>query len=72
MVQHYIQGPGPHHYIYRTIKCAATWKKSTGEVATYVGSHDCQCAAQLYGSTTTTADTSVPRKSLRELKRLHG
>jgi hypothetical protein len=30
------------------------------EVATYVGSHDCECAAQLFGSTTTTADTSVP------------
>merc|ERR1719359_61589 len=29
------------------------------EVATYVGSHDCECAAQLFGSTTTTADTSV-------------
>jgi len=29
-------------------------------VATYVGSHDCECAAQLFGSTTTTADTSVP------------
>merc|ERR1719253_659217 len=28
-------------------------------VATYVGSHDCLCASQLFGSTTTTADTSV-------------
>ena len=33
------------------------------EVATYVGSHDCECAAQLFGSTTTTADTSLPNPS---------
>merc|ERR1719352_928751 len=30
------------------------------KVATYVGSHDCGCASQLFGSTTTTKDTSVP------------
>ena len=34
-------------------------QSEAAEVATYVGSHDCECAAQLYGSTTTTADTSV-------------
>merc|ERR1719311_1570327 len=30
------------------------------KVATYVGSHDCGCASQLFGATTTTKDTSVP------------
>ena len=34
-------------------------QSEAAEVATYVGSHDCECAAQLFGSTTTTADTSV-------------
>merc|ERR1719502_1941993 len=30
------------------------------ELSATMGAADCECAAQLYGSTTTTADTSVP------------
>merc|ERR1719217_1881276 len=38
-------------------------------IATAVGSHDCECAAQLYGATTTTADTTV---SFVQGKVVHG
>jgi len=36
------------------------------ETALKVGSKDCQCASQLYGATTTSADTSVAGASLLE------
>merc|ERR1719335_1083594 len=47
-------------------------QQEAADVATYVGSHDCECAAQLFGSTTTTADTSVAGALLQKthLKRL--
>merc|ERR1719181_2704272 len=43
-------------------------QQEAADVATYVGSHDCQCAAQLFGSTTTTADTSVAGALLQKQK----
>ena len=43
-------------------------QEEAAQVATYVGSHDCKCAAQLFGSTTTTADTSVAGALLQKQK----
>jgi len=38
---------------------AGTHVADAAQLATTIGSHDCDCAEQLYGSTTTTRDTSV-------------
>ena len=35
------------------------WSDEADTLAQYIGSKDCTCAAQLYGATTTTADTRV-------------
>jgi hypothetical protein len=39
---------------------ADKYQSEAAEVKTYVSAQNCECAAQLYGDTTTTADTSVP------------
>mmetsp|Transcript_26261 Transcript_26261/g.51426 ORF Transcript_26261/g.51426 Transcript_26261/m.51426 type:complete len:202 (-) Transcript_26261:66-671(-) len=36
------------------------WKKEVKALSAEIGSEDCQCADQLYGSTRTTKDTAVP------------
>lgn len=41
-------------------------KKRAETLATAISATDCQCAAQLYGSTTTTKDTSVGKAFLQK------
>jgi len=47
---------------------AGTHVADAAALATTIGSHDCDCAEQLYGSTTTTVDTSV---ALLQAQRLY-
>jgi hypothetical protein len=46
-------------------ECSATerkWSDEADTLSTEIGSKDCECAEQLYGSTVTTADTAVALK----------
>lgn len=45
---------------------ARNFPDEAATTARHIGSQDCECADQLYGSTTTTKDTSVPKQFLQK------